>query len=101
MTIDTDSFTLSLFDNTAAPAWNHHTPPTSSNTREADEAEDDSAEDADAPALVIDPVARGGNFHLDGDRNLARGWAARARDNIAAINLPKVLDGCLRQDFFC
>jgi N12 class adenine-specific DNA methylase len=92
MTNDTDPFTLSLFDNTASPDRNHHTPPTSSNTREADETEDDSDEDVDAPALVIDPVARGGNFHLDGDRNLARGWAARARDNIAAINLSKVLE---------
>jgi hypothetical protein len=92
MTNDTDPFTLALFDNTASPDWNHHTPPASSNTREADEAENDSDEDADASALVINPVARGGNFHLDGDRDLARGWAARARDNIVAINLSKALE---------
>jgi N12 class adenine-specific DNA methylase/adenine-specific DNA methylase len=90
MTNDTDPFTLSLFDNTASPDRNHHTPATSSNTREADEAEHD--EDSDAPALVADPVARGSNFHLDGDRDLARGWAARARDNIAAIRLSKALE---------
>jgi predicted RNA methylase len=92
MTNDTDPFTLSLFGNTASPDRNHYTPPTSSNAHAADEADDDSDEDVDAPALVIDPVARGGNFHLDGDRNLARGWAARARDNIAAINLSKALE---------
>ena len=39
-----------------------------------------------------DPVARGSNFHLDGDRALARGWPARARDNIAAISLSKALE---------
>ena len=36
---------------------------------------------------------RGSNFHLDADRNLARGWPARARDNIAAITLSKELEG--------
>ena len=36
MTSDTDPFTLSLFDNTAAPDWNHHTPPTSSDVDDAD-----------------------------------------------------------------
>ena len=35
---------------------------------------------------------RGTNFHLDSDRALARGWPARARDNIAAITLSKELE---------
>ena len=35
---------------------------------------------------------RGANFHLDTDRALARGWPARARDNIAAIRLSKELE---------
>ena len=30
---------------------------------------------------------RGSNFHLSGSRNLAKGWKARARDNLAAISL--------------
>jgi len=32
------------------------------------------------------------NFVLHGDRQLARGWPARARDNIAAITLSKALE---------
>ena len=35
---------------------------------------------------------RGANFHLHSDRALARGWPARARDNIAAIRLSKELE---------
>ena len=95
MTNDIDPFTLSLFDNTAAPAWNHHAPPTSpdvDDTDGADEADDDTDENGDVSALAVTPVARGSNFHLDGDRDLARGWAARARDNIAAIRLSKALE---------
>jgi hypothetical protein len=94
MTIDTDPSTLRLFDNTASPDWNHHTPPTSSDANEGDEADgnEDTDEDSGASALVIDPVARGSNFHLVADRALPRGWPARARDNIAAINLSKVLE---------
>ena len=95
MTNDIDPFTLSLFDNTAAPAWNHHAPPTSpdvDDTDGADEAENDTDENGDVSALAVTPVARGSNFHLAGDRDLARGWAARARDNIAAIRLSKALE---------
>ena len=50
------------------------------------------ATNATPAAAPAHPVARGSNFHLDGDRDLARGWAARARDNIAAIGLSKVLE---------
>ena len=95
MTIDTDAFTLSLFDNAAAPDWNHHTSPTSSDVHDADdgdEADDDTEESGDVSALAVTPVARGSNFHLEGERDLARGWAARARDNIAAIRLSKALE---------
>ena len=48
--------------------------------------------DNDTPPPAADPVARGSNFHLAGDRELARGWPARARDNIAAIGLSKMLE---------
>jgi N12 class adenine-specific DNA methylase len=89
---DTD-FTLSLFDNTALSSWNSHTLHA---VTEPDETDPDDAGDADqdgdAPSPSADPVARGSNFHLAGDRALARGWAARARDNIAAINLSKELE---------
>jgi adenine-specific DNA methylase len=37
---------------------------------------------ASKPAIV-----RGENFHLDGDRGLAKSWRDRARENIAAIRL--------------
>ena len=48
--------------------------------------------DGDTPPPAAAPVARGSNFHLAGDRELARGWPARARDNIAAITLSKALE---------
>ena len=38
----------------------------------------------------------GSNYILDGDRALARGWAARARDNIAAIRLSKEIEAAGR-----
>src|ERR1700688_3341672 len=87
MPTDTD-FTLSLFDNTALSNWNSHTlqavtQPDDTNLDDSD----DEDQDGDTPPPSADPVARGNNFHLDGDRALARGWHARARDNIAAINL--------------
>ena len=86
-------FTLSLFDNTALSSWNPHTLQA---VAEPDEADLDDADDADqggdTPPPAADPVARGSNFHLAGDRALARGWPARARDNIAAISLSKALE---------
>ena len=64
-----------------------HTPATASDGLESDEtdADDGIDEGGDIPPPATDPAARGSNFHLDGDRTLARGWPARARDNIAAI----------------
>ena len=77
---DTD-FTLSLFDNTAWSSLNTHTLQA---VTQPDETSPDDADDADqdgeTPPPSADPVARGTNFHLAGDRALARGWAARARD---------------------
>ncbi len=106
-------FTLSLFDKPALTGWPHHTPQAVSDPDETDQADDTDAEDTSAeddgdtlpPAadplaadpLAADPVAvgsvaRGRNFHLAGDRELARGWPARARGNIAAISLSKALE---------
>jgi adenine-specific DNA methylase len=42
---------------------------------------------ASKPAIV-----RGENFHLDGDRELAKSWRDRARENIAAIRLAAVIE---------
>src|SRR3984957_15701788 len=89
---DTD-FTLSLFDNTALSSLNSQTPQavTQPDETSPDDA-DDANQDGETPLPSADPVARGTNFYLAGDRALARGWPARARDNIAAINLSKVLE---------
>ncbi len=60
------------------------------------EDDDDPDPSTPAPAMPIAAVARsaptgrrerGSNFHLAGDRVLAKGWKERARDNIAAIRL--------------
>src|ERR1700722_73283 len=89
---DTD-FTLSLFDNTALSSWNSQTLQAVTEPVETDlNNADDADQDGEAPPPSADPVARGNNFHLEGDRALARGWPARARDNIAAINLSKELE---------
>jgi hypothetical protein len=94
MTIDTNSFTHGLFDTTALSNWHHPTPRFTSDAHESGTMDDD--EDVagmnSGTTPVPDPVTRGGNFYLDGDRALARGWAARARDNIAAITLSKTLE---------
>jgi N12 class adenine-specific DNA methylase len=90
---DTSAFTLGLFDNTALSSWNHHTLESAADSYEAVQADADDADaDGDTPARPIDPAARGSNFYLAADRELARGWPARARDNIAAISLSKALE---------
>lgn len=38
------------------------------------------------------PAERGSNFTLTGDRQLAKGWLARARDNVTAIRLSQALE---------
>ena len=45
------------------------------------------ARQAVAPLASTEGRLRGSNFYLTGDRALAKGWKARARDNIAAIRL--------------
>ena len=76
--------TFGLFDSTAL-GWTVDAPPTEAKPPAPASAEPDaeSAEQGKAPK------ARGKNFHLESDRSLARGWTARARDNIAAIGLSK------------
>ncbi len=84
-------FTLSLFDSTAlsgrhSSALHAVTELDEADLNEADEAETD--EDDGTPQPVATPVAQGNNFHLAGERELARGWPARARDNMAGTNQP-------------
>ena len=84
---DTAHDTLGLFDNTAL-GWTVETPRAEAQpaTRASTEPDAESAREETAP-----PV-RDKNFYLEGDRSLARGWTARARDNIAAIRLSKELE---------
>ena len=86
----TDAFTLGLFDHTALSGWTSHTLPAPLASDEAEQKDDDT--DDVPPPPAADPVTRGSNFYLTGDRHLARGWPARARDNIAAILLSKALE---------
>jgi hypothetical protein len=92
MPIDNE-FTRSLFDNTALSGWNSHALQAAA---EPDETDPDDADDTDRDGGTlpspVDQAARGSNFRLKGDRTLARGWPARARDNIAAIILSKDLE---------
>lgn len=78
---DAAQYTLGLFDSSAL-GWSL-SPPVAS----------DPADDEPEPETAPAPAARRGcNYRLDGDRQLARGWRARARDNIAAIRLSKELE---------
>jgi N12 class adenine-specific DNA methylase len=86
-------FTLSLFDNTALSSWTRRAPQCAADPDEPDHSDADEAEeDGSTLPPPADPAARGSNYHLAGDRELARGWPARARDNVAAIVLSKVLE---------
>ena len=90
---DDTEFTHSLFDNTALSSWSPDTLQAVAEPDEVDEADnDDVDQDGDTCLPAADTVVRGSNFDLTGDRALARGWPARARDNIAAITLSKALE---------
>jgi hypothetical protein len=68
---------------------------------EGDQADpDDDNADGDTRPSATTPAARGNNFHLAADRELARGWLARARDNIAATRLSKELEQSGRTPLF-
>ncbi|HXQ21254.1 MAG TPA: hypothetical protein VN812_06230, partial [Candidatus Acidoferrales bacterium] len=88
---DAAQFTLALFDSTGlgtsvqAPA---RVP--------AADAADLHKADAESPPRESGPAANGSNYVLDGDRALARGWVARARDNIVAIRLSKEIEAAGR-----
>ena len=85
---DAAQFTLALFDSTGLGT----SVPATADVPARD-APDLNDADADLPPREPGPVANGSNYVLDGDRALARGWAARARDNIAAMRLSKEIEG--------
>ncbi|MDR6955433.1 N12 class adenine-specific DNA methylase/adenine-specific DNA methylase [Ancylobacter sp. 3268] len=101
-----DPFTLNLFGNTALSCGLSLGVTAFAGDFEADPGDDDPDPTTPAPARApasAGPIARvkpsserGVNFHLDGDRGLARGWKARARDNIAAIRLAAEIEADAR-----
>ncbi len=88
---DAAQFTLALFDSTGlatsvqAPA---RVP--------AADAGDSHEVNANSPPREPGSAAKCSNYVLDGDRALARGWVARARDNIVAIRLSKEIEAAGR-----
>ncbi|MDQ0513420.1 lactate dehydrogenase [Ancylobacter amanitiformis] len=99
-----DPFTLNLFGNTALSSGLSLGVTAFAGDFETDPGDDDPDPTTPAPALASsEPIARakppserGVNFHLDGDRGLARSWKERARDNIAAIRLAAGIEGDAR-----
>ena len=87
---DTSAFTLNLFDNTALSGWTQHTRLDATDPDACDPANDDD-DDSNTPPPATTQAARGSSYYLAGDRELGRGWSARARDNVTAINLSKTL----------
>ena len=90
-----DPFTLDLFGNTALSSGLGLGVTAFAGNFGADPEDDDPDPTTPAPAMpAVGPIVRskttterGSNFHLEGERGLARGWKKRARDNIAAIRL--------------
>jgi len=97
-----DPFTLDLFGNTALSSGLGLGVSAFAGvvTAEPDDDDDpDPSTPAPATGLAAAPVSvssarrtRGANFHLAGDRALAKGWKDRARDNIAAIRLAAAIE---------
>src|SRR4051794_6564166 len=81
---DAAQYTLGLFDSTAL-GW------TVPATAYMPDPEPEPEQRPEAPPTLA-AGSRGTNYALAGDRGLARGWPARARDNIAAITLSKQLE---------
>lgn len=80
-------FTLGLFDSTGL-GWSIHTPKPEAVIYDTDDT--DAETETTTGSGAAEPVAS--NFYLDADRRLARGWTARARDNLVAIQLSKELE---------
>ena len=87
---DAAQFTLNLFNSTAL-GWTVDLPSRKTGTGNAPPSPPHHEPDeTTAPNPARD--SRGANFALASERQLARGWPARARDNIDAIRLSKEID---------
>ena len=86
MARDTNQLTLSFLDTTSLSAGGltldagYNSPRTPPSPAEP-------PDDEPAPASPSPPAIPARNFHLVGDRSLARGWKARAADNLASMRL--------------
>ena len=92
-----DPFTLDLFGNTSLSSGLGLGVTAFGPTIEPPEDHDYDASEVPLPVASQRPGktadnARGENFHLVGDRGLARGWRQRAKDNIAAIALAQTIE---------
>jgi N12 class adenine-specific DNA methylase/adenine-specific DNA methylase len=96
-----DPFTLDLFGSTAISSGLGLGVTAFAGDAFDPDDDDDPDPSPSAPALPVAEVgrstsaarrAKGANFHLTGDRALAKGWKARARDNIAAIRLAAAIE---------
>ena len=95
-----DPFTLDLFNNTGLSSGLGITAFAGGITDDPDDSEDPDPS-TPAPTLPVAAVTRsassvprerGTNFHLVGERALAKGWKDRARDNIVAIRLAAAIE---------
>ncbi|RWJ81360.1 MAG: lactate dehydrogenase [Mesorhizobium sp.] len=101
-----DPFTIDLFGNTALSSGLGLGVTAFATGFDADpDHHDDPPPSTPAPAAPVATAARppardrrehGLNFYLLGDRGLARGWKARARDNIEAIRLAAKIEAAER-----
>ena len=93
-----DPFTLDLFGNTSLSSGLGFGVTAFPAAGEPDDADRAVSSTTPAPALPLAAAAskpaivRGENFHLDGDRGLAKSWRDRARENIAAIRLAAAIE---------
>ncbi|RWI62182.1 MAG: lactate dehydrogenase [Mesorhizobium sp.] len=96
-----DPFTIDLFGNTALSSGLGLGVTAFAAGFDADPDHDDPPPSTPAPAAPVATAAhppardrreRGLNFHLVGDRGLARGWKARAQDSIEAIRLAAAIE---------
>ncbi|MEI9425393.1 N-6 DNA methylase [Mesorhizobium sp. Cs1299R1N1] len=101
-----DPFTIDLFGNTSLSSGLGLGMTAFSTGVDADPDHDDERPpSAPAPTMPVANTARppapnrrerGLNFHLSGERGLARGWKERARDSIAAIRLAAEIEAAER-----
>ncbi|MBR1231668.1 helicase-related protein [Bradyrhizobium sp. AUGA SZCCT0182] len=91
-----DPFTLDLFGSTSVSSGLGLGVTAFPAAGEPDDADHAVSSTRPAPALPLTAskpaLVRGENFHLDGDRGLAKSWRDRARDNLAAIRLAAVIE---------